>query len=264
MRSINLAYLTYAHLEAPDAIKLASEVGFDGVGIRILPAFSGGTFSPLLTDKRLLRETLKNINELSMPVFDVEIVRIKENFKIEDYLHFLEISGLLGARSILLNGDDPDLSRTTDSFALLCEYARPYGLTCSLEFMSFTRVPNAKVAIQIVRNAGQPNGRILPDSLHVARSETTLEELKEGFDIIDYIQICDAPAKIPETNEELIHAARSERLLPGDGELQLQNFIHTFPPHIAISIEVPNIKNITDLGQLRWCELSLSHTQKLI
>ena len=45
-RLFSLAYLTYAPLPAPEAIRVAAELGAQAVGVRILPAAPGGAYDP--------------------------------------------------------------------------------------------------------------------------------------------------------------------------------------------------------------------------
>ena len=53
------------------------------------------------------------------------------------------------------------------------------------------------------------------------------------------MQLCDAPAERPATLEGLLHQARSERLLPGEGGLDLRGILRAVPRDTPISIEIP-------------------------
>ena len=58
---------------------------------------------------------------------------------------------------------------------------------------------------------------ILPDPLHVARSHTTLDDLRAiPRGLLHYAQICDGEPGLDFTTEQLVHTARCERLLPGE------------------------------------------------
>ena len=83
-------------------------------------------------------------------------------------------------------------------------------------------------------------GGIIVDAIHLHRSGGTPQDvaaLPPGM--LAYFQICDAPAKIPDTEEELIFQARRARLPPGQGGLDLQGMLRALPPGTAISIETP-------------------------
>jgi sugar phosphate isomerase/epimerase len=215
-RIYSLAYLTSAPMAPPDALVLAQKLGYQAIGVRIAPAMPGGDFSPLATDPIMLRETIGRMANTGVQVFDVEIARLGPQFKSDQFARFLETAARLNARAILLAGDDPDEARLTDSFAAFCRAAAPFSLTADLEFMPWTAVKDARTALRIVTNAGEPNGRVLVDTLHAARSNTTLDDIARlPRHLLSYAQLCDAPADIPSTNDELIHTARFCRLLPG-------------------------------------------------
>jgi hypothetical protein len=57
----SLAYLTSAPMAPPDALVLAHKLDYQGIGIRIAPAAPGGDFSPLATNRAMLRETIRRM-----------------------------------------------------------------------------------------------------------------------------------------------------------------------------------------------------------
>lgn len=261
----SLAYLTSAPMTAPDAVVLAARLGYQAIGVRIAPAAPGGDVQPLSTDRALLRETLRRIDDTGVPVFDVEIARLGPQFAADRLAGFLETAGRLKARAILVAGDDPDEARLTDSFAAFCRAAAPYGLTADLEFMPWTAVKDAKAALRIVTKAGEPNGRILVDALHVARSATTLDDIA-GLPrhLLSYAQLCDAPAGIPTTDEELIHTARCARLIPGDGGIDLAGLVRALPDDLPLSLEIPNDEWLPKLGAEEWGRRALAAARRTV
>ncbi|KYK47760.1 TIM barrel protein [Bradyrhizobium sp. I71] len=261
----SLAYLTSTPLAPPEAVVLANKLGYQAIGVRIAPAAPGGDFSPLPTDAAMLRETIRRIDDTGVPIFDVEIARLNADFKADHFASFLETAGRLKARAILVAGDDPDEARLTESFATFCRAAAPYGLTADLEFMPWTAVKNAKAALRIVTNAGEPNGRILVDSLHAGRSATTLDDIASmPRQLLSYAQLCDAPAGIPATNEQLIYTARCARLLPGDGGIDLRGMVRALPGDLPLSIEIPNDEWLPKLGAEEWSRRALAAARRIV
>jgi sugar phosphate isomerase/epimerase len=261
----SLAYLTSAPMHPPGALELAGKLGYQAIGVRIMPAAPGGDFSPLALDAAMLRETLRRIEATGVTVFDVEIARLGAQSKIDDFAPLLETAGKLNARAILVAGDDPDEARLTDLFAQFCRAAAPYGLTADLEFMPWTAVKNAKAALRIVTNAGEPNSRVLVDALHAARSATTLDDianLPKG--LLSYAQLCDAPAGVPTTDEELIHAARSARLIPGTGGIDLGGLVRALPSGLPLSLEIPNDEWLPKLGAEEWGRRALAAARRIV
>ena len=261
----SLAYLTSAPMVPPQALVLAEKLGYQAIGVRIAPAAPGGDFSPLATDPAMLRETIRCIDDTGVSVFDVEIARLRADFEPEQFAAFLETASKLKARAILVAGDDADEARLTDSFAKFCRAAAPYGLTADLEFMPWTAVKNAKTALRIVTNAREPNGRVLVDALHAARSATTLDDIASlPRHLLSYAQLCDAPADIPATHEELIHTARCARLLPGDGGIDLVGLVRALPDDLPLSLEIPNDEWLPKLGAAEWARRALAAARQTV
>jgi sugar phosphate isomerase/epimerase len=265
MTDYSLAYLTSVPCSPADALVLAAKLGYKYTGVRIAPASPGGDFSPLVTDAAMLRETAARSSDSGARVFDVEIVRLAADFKVAALAPFLETCGALGARAILVAGDDPDEGRLTASFAALCDAAADYGLTADLEFMPWTKVPDARSALRVVGNAARPNGRILVDALHAGRSATTLADLAAiPRAMLSYAQLCDAPGEIPATHEGLIHTARCARLLPGEGGIDLVGILSQLPVDLPLSLEIPNEERLPALGAEEWARQALAAAKMIV
>ncbi len=261
----SLAYLTSAPLQPPQAIELAARLGYQAIGLRIMPAAPGGAFNPLIENPDLLRETVATSRDAGIPVFDVEIVRLAEDFRADRFEPFLAICAELGAKAILVAGDDPDHGRLAASYAAFCEAARPYGLSADLEFMPWTEVPDCRTALRIVDAAAQPNGGILVDALHVARSATTLEDLRAiPRHLLHYAQLCDAPPGIPATDAELIFTAREARLLPGEGGIDLAGILDALPRGLPLSVEIPHAVRKAELGVEEWSRQALARSRDIV
>lgn len=136
----------------------------------------------------------------------------------------IAIADAVGARGISvgeLRGCPcgPDLA--AERFAAICDAAR--GLHVSLEFIPTGGVPDLASAWEIICRAGRANGGMLVDSWHFFRSGSDLALLARlPAGAITGIQISDAPAQ-PE--RDLDHAMVHDRLLPGEGALDLAGFL---------------------------------------
>ena len=240
MPSFSLAALTVLELAPPALIDVAAACGYDYVGIRLLPAMAGGIAYPLMEDEAGLKETLARLDATDITVADLEVVAFRPETEIASFAAFFETGARLGAKNILIAAYDPDLSRFTDRYAAFCEAAAPYGLTADLEFMPWTYVPDLATANKIVAQAGQPNAGVLVDALHFNRSNSSIAELaRVPAHRLHYWQLCDGPAERPAATEEMIHAARYERMFPGEGGIDLVSLVRAMPADLAISIEVP-------------------------
>jgi sugar phosphate isomerase/epimerase len=262
-RSYSLAHLTVMELAPPAMIRAAAQAGYQGCGLRLLPFAPGGTAYRLMDDAALLRDTLACLRDTGLVVPDIEIIRIEGPFDPRPYQAFFEAGQKLGARHILVTGEDPDRTRLIDSFARLCEACRPYGLTADLEFMPWMTADSIATARAIVEAAGQDNGGVLVDPIHFQRSTSTLADLAQlPPHMIHYVQICDAPAQGPADVEGLIHASRHERLLPGEGDIPLGDMFRCYAPDVTISVEIPNTRRRAEIGTQAWITQCLEASRK--
>lgn len=242
---LSLAFLTLPDTAPADVVRTAAAAGFAAIGVRLLPAALGDEAPyPLLTDDKVLAETLAALRDTGLYIADVEITRLNENFTPYAFTGFLERAAALEARHVLVAGDDPDEVRLTANFARFCEEAAKYGLTSDLEFMPWTAVPDLACARRIVEAADQPNGAVLVDALHFDRSATTLQEIADlPPHLVNYVQFCDGPADYDPSNEGLIAVARSARLMPGEGSIDLHGLAGVIPRDVVISVEIADLKN---------------------
>lgn len=240
MPSFSLAALTALELPPPRLVEVASACGFEQVGFRLLASTPGGTSYPLMKDAEQLKETKSRLAATGVRVSDLEIVAFRPDTIVGSFEAFLAAGCELGAKHTLVAGYDPDLERFSDRFAEYCEMAARFALTADLEFMPWTHVPDLNTAVSIVEKVSSPAAGVLIDALHFDRSAGRLEDLRRiSPQRLHYWQICDAPAERPSTTEALMHAAREERLFPGEGGIDLVGLTREMPPDITISIEVP-------------------------
>lgn len=246
---ISLAFLTVGNISPVETVLIAARNGYTAVGLRMLPAAPNENPYPLLVDDHLLRETKAALVDTGITVGDVEIVRLKETTDIIEFDRFLDRAAELGAKNILVAGDDPNLDRLGDTFAAFCRAAKSRGLTGDLEFMPWTAVKNIADARKVIEKIDQDNGGILIDALHFGRSKSTLDEIRNlPQSYIHYAQLCDGPVPYDPSDEGLIKIARAERLMPGEGGIDVVSIIKALPDDTAISLEVADLKLQTTEG----------------
>jgi sugar phosphate isomerase/epimerase len=56
---------------------------------------------------------------------------------------------------------------------------------------------------------------------------------------LHYAQLCDAPGQRPRDTATLLHQARAERLMPGDGGLDLEGILRGLPAGLPLALEIP-------------------------
>ena len=98
----------------------------------------------------------------------------------------------------------------------LCDRAAEHGLLVHLEFLPWSAFPNLSSAWDVVRLADRPNGGVLVDTWHCARSDTTLADLTAiPGDRVLGVQLSDATAE--PAYETITEETMRARLIPGDG-----------------------------------------------
>ena len=253
-RIYSLAYLNSHRCTPAEAIRIAAQTGYPYVGLRLWPNAPGAPQQHLLGQPAALREALAAQKDTGVGVFDLEIIRINEQFDPHTWDALYDVGAQLKAKAILVAGDDDNEARLTENYARLCEVMRPFGMTADLEFMPWTAVKDARSALRVVQNAGMPaNAGILVDALHFGRSTTSLEDIRAiPRQLLHYAQICDAQAGLNFSTEEMIHTARCERLLPGDGTIDIRGLFAALPSDLPVSVEVVNFGREENTPPLEW------------
>jgi sugar phosphate isomerase/epimerase len=237
---LSLAALTVLELAPADMVTCAAHSGYDYVGLRLIPATNDERAYPIIGDTPMVREIATRLDDTGISVLDVEILRLRSETNVADYRAALETAARLRARYVLVAGNDADERRLTDNLAALARLAAPMGLSLALEPMPWTDVRTVRDAARIVEYAAQPNAGVLVDAIHFDRGENSLADLVQlPRHRLPYVQLCDAPAARPRDLETLLHQARAERLMPGDGEMDLVGLLRAMPRDVPISLEIP-------------------------
>jgi sugar phosphate isomerase/epimerase len=237
---IGLAALTVLELTPPEMVSCAADAGFDRVGLRLIPATPHEVQHPMVGDTPLVRETERRLSETGIQVTDVEIFRLRPETLVADFEPALATAARLGAKEALVADNDPDEARFIENFASFCELAQRFGIGGNLEPMPWTDCKTFAQGVHIVAAAGQGNGGVLIDPIHFDRGGSKASEIagvpRARF---RYMQLCDAPAERPTDVEGLLRQARAERLMPGDGGLDLSGMLRAVPPELPLSLEIP-------------------------
>lgn len=266
MRPLSLAYLSVNASTACEALLIAQKTGYQFVGLRLQPNTPGAPFQHFITEPKIQAQARAIMADTGMGVFDIEIIRIGETFNPKDHEALLAAGQSLSAKAVLVAADDSNVARLSEHFAQLCEFMRPFALTANLEFMPWTGVKDIKAAIEVINKAAKPsNAGILIDSLHFGRSASTLEDIDLiPQEWLHYAQVADATAGQHFSVEEMIHTAREERLLPGEGNIDIQGIFSRLDRHLPTSVEIPHFKRSRAMGDPAWAQLAYEATQKML
>jgi sugar phosphate isomerase/epimerase len=263
--AIGLAALTVLELTPPEMVSCAVDAGFDCVGLRLIPATREEVQHPMIGDTLLVRETEQRLKDSGMRVLDIEIFRLRPDTVVADYEAALATGARFGANEALIAGNDPDEARLTANFAAFCELAQRFGIGGNLEPMPWTDCKNFAQGVRIVAAAGHANGGILIDPIHFDRGGSDAGEISSVPRArFRYMQLCDAPAERPTDIEGLFHQARAERLMPGDGGLDLVGILRGVPADLPISLEIPMQTLTRTVPAVERAKRMLAKTRRLL
>jgi len=249
--------LSLAAATAPAASRLelihnAADATFDAVGLRF------DLDPPTPAEVRSVRSAL---DRTGLTLLDAEVVRIGTH-DASTVAGVIQAAGELGARHLLAVSDIDDDSATSAALAELSDQARAVGMRVVVEFMRFTGIRSLAHAYEIVEVAGDPTIGVLVDPLHLARSGGHPSQLAAvDRSRLAYVQLCDAPAQAPAGGlGALIEEARHSRLLPGSGELPLEELLQAVPL-VPISVEVHNDRARSQHSPAELAKIVAEHTR---
>lgn len=264
-RIFSLSALTVLELSPPEMVTCARDAGYSHVGLRLIPATPTEVSWDTVGDTPLIRETLARLRDTGIAALDVEILRLTPETVVQGFEAVLATAARLGARNALIADNDPDAQRFVDNFAATCDLAAAYGIAPNLEPMPWTEAKNFAQGVDLVRRANRGNSGVLIDSLHFDRGGSASAEIANApRELVRYIQMCDAPAERPTEVAELLRQARADRLLPGEGGLDLGGILRNVSADTPISMEIPQEALVASVPAVERARRALVATRRLI
>ena len=238
MSRLGVEQLTVLGLAPLEFVHLVADLGCNCIstGLSGMPGYP--PFS--LRDNKVLRRELSAAlrdRGVSISLGEGCILRPGRDFR--DLAGDLDIFQELGTERINTVSMDPDLGRSLDQFALLAEMSAARGMKSSIELCPVLTINTLASAVAAVRHVGRKDFTLLLDTLHLGRSGATADELA-ALDpaMIGYIQLSDAP--LQPTNPNYMDEATFDRMVPGEGELPLRDYLSVLPRDVVVSLEVPS------------------------
>ena len=263
MRKLSLAHLTVLAAKPLELIELAEKAGFDAVGLRIVPPLPGDTITPVVGDIPLQREIKRRLSVSDVSILGVEAVWLMPESSVDALKPALEVGAELGAKNLLIVGNDPDRVRLIDRFGALCKACAAFGLRPMLEFIPYSQVKSLTEAHDVLTAAEAANAGLLVDALHLSRSGGSPADISRYPQaLFPYAHLCDAVAE-PPAAENLRKEARGEKLYPGEGGLWLKEFVRAFPMDTPLEVEAPSARH-AHLSLAERAELAARRTRELL
>jgi sugar phosphate isomerase/epimerase len=237
----SIAYLTVSGAEPVAQIEAAAEAGVDAVGLRVVPPPDLSLPYPFAGSPDRIREIRAASERTGVRILDCEILTLTPRTDVDECIPALAAAAEIGSTYVQVISADADWGRAVDNFGRICDAAARLGLRIALEFMRWRSVRTIDEAAKFVRQSGRSNAGILLDTLHLSRSGGSPAAVAQvPPELLTYVQLCDAVAEIPTTDDALLKEARGHRLDPGAGTLWLEELFDVLPDDIAISFEVPD------------------------
>ncbi len=259
---LSLAHLTVLPAGPLELFDAAASPGFNAIGLGIQPPLPTDTITPVVGNLPLVREIKSRLSQTGISIVDVEAFWLMPHTSVEGLRPAMETAVELGARHVLIVGNDPDRARVTDRFAALCGMCAEFALRPMLEFIPYTYIRSLPEAHAFLAASGAVNSGILIDALHLSRSGGSPADIPQyPADLFSYVHLCDAPAT-PPAAEELRGEARGNRLDPGEGELWLKEFIKALPAGTPVAVEIPSTRHAY-LAPAARAKLTIKLTREL-
>ena len=268
MRKFSLAYLTIPGIDPVRQIHIARETGYDTVSLRTIPmGLPGEPRARLAKDPALFKEVAAALDETKMPLLDIELARIREDLNVDDYEPEFEKGAELGASQVLLSvWTDWQKNRdfTIAQFEKVCDHAAKYNLTINLEFVCVAGIRTLAQALDLLDTAARPNAKIMVDMFHAFRAGLDPKELAAvPKNKLGIIHLCDAPAEVSDMDvPTMTPIMREGRLDTGEGASDIVGYVSAMPADAPVSIELPNSKEIAELGEVGHAKRCIETARK--
>lgn len=240
MPKMSLAHFTVMDAHPGELVPIAAQAGFDAVGLRVEPPLPTDAVVPVQGQRQLMQTIRRQIADTGVPVLDIEAFWLMGHTDVARWRPALEVGVELGAKYVLVVGNDADQARLVNNFAWLCSLCAEHHLRPMLEFIPYAEIGTLADAAALIEQSDASNPGILVDSIHLSRSggkPSDLETHDPG--LLSYTHISDAPAT-PPPREQLRAESRGKRLYPGDGELWLEEHVAAFSESAPLAVEAPS------------------------
>jgi sugar phosphate isomerase/epimerase len=227
--------------------------GYEAIGIRLYRA-PGRTynFNPIVGNPALMRDVKSALADSGLEVFDMYSFYLRPTMEWDLIMPALEYGGELGAKYVLVIGDDPEWQRMCDSFGRLCDKIAPMGQTAAVEATVAALSP-LSMAVKFMADCKRTNVGICLDPRQTFRDEHGFEVLK-GQDpaLFPYAQINDASPVLSNAGT-----------LPGEGAVPLYDYLDALPADIPLSVEAQIPAGNVYTGA-EWAKISVERIRRFL
>ncbi|AXB77570.1 sugar phosphate isomerase/epimerase [Novosphingobium sp. P6W] len=239
---LGLELLTVLGLGPVEHVTLAADLGCTAVsmGLTQLPERFNPHGYPAwsLRDDAGLRRDLKAVlRDRGVAISIAEGLGVSPDIDASQREADMDLFADLGARRVNSVDMGAERARAFDQLAMLAEMAAERGMGFSIEFCPLFTIRSLPEALDAVRHIGEGRAGVLIDAMHFFRSGGTVRQIAElDPALIGHVQISDAPRK---GEGDYMAEAMTGRMVPGQGELPLREFVDALPRGQVLGLEVP-------------------------
>lgn len=147
----------------------------------------------------------------------------------------MDVFAELGAIRVHASDGGVERERAMDQLARLGEMAGERGMEFAIGFGPALTIRSLPEALEVVRHVGEGRAAVTIDTLHFFRSGGTVRQVAElDPGLIGHVQLSDAARK-PAADPD----ATGGRMVPGQGELPLREFVDALPRGLGLGLQVP-------------------------
>ena len=262
-----MSYLTAPVASPLESIRIASDVGYDHLGLRIHPTAAADAPSSLLGNKALAAECRRRLDDSGLTVTEVESWMIRRGFDLSHSAVAMEAAAELGSPRLIAVTDMRgaiEQAEIEDRFAALTEMASGYGLGIDFEPIAHRAAGTLAQALEVVAAGAAYGAGLILDMLHIDRMGISPAELaKLDHSLLHNVHLCDAPPK-PADLETMVRHSAFDRDLPGQGALPLRAYLGTLPADRPLSIEIPMTRLAETMSPQERARRCLAASKRLL
>ncbi len=246
---LGIELLSAFGLPPVDFIHLAADLGCQCISAGLVSLGYNPNGYPdfsLREDRAMRRATIAAMRDRDVAISLGEGCIIRAGGDVRDMAADMDIMAELGVERLNTTSMDPDLARTLDQLAIFAEMAAARDMVSTLELCPVLTIRDLAMAADAVRHVGRADFTLLLDTMHLGRSGATGADVA-ALDpaMIGYVQLCDAPRAPTEPN--YLKEATFERMVPGEGDMPLRDYLAAIPAGVSISLEVPQ-RSLAEAG----------------
>lgn len=251
-RPLSLAPTTVLELDPSAAVRCAADAGFPLAGARL---------SNPLKQARTLTAALRGTG---VGLLDVEFLRLSRGPLTDDQRRLAVAAGDLGARFLIVVGDDPDDGALQGKLADLADLLAGGPTRLALEPRPYTAVPRLADAARLA--TAVPGVTVLMDPVHLHRAGDPLDApATVDPALVGYAQVSDVlDSGAPDGRAGLAHEALQLRVPPGQGNLALSTYLTALPVDCPLSVNVQSTRLSAELRPVARAALVREATETVL